>query len=97
MARVLVAFCLSLTLILTGCASTSKQPPSDPSDSAEPSPYRSYKWIKHESWWQMESPTDSPVRDALVQAGQVTTVALVGSFYVALVVLYLFAPRAAGQ
>jgi hypothetical protein len=98
MARILVAACLSLTLILTGCASTSKRPPPDRSDSAaEPSPYRSYKWIKHESWWQKESPADTPVRDALVEAGQVTTVALVGSLYVALVVLYLFAPRAAGQ
>jgi len=97
MARILVAVCLSLTLILTGCASTSRQLPPDPSDSAEPSPYRSYKWIRHESWWQKESPTDTPVRDAWVEAGQVTTVVLTGSLYVALVVLYLFAPRAAGQ
>jgi hypothetical protein len=98
MARIFIALGLSLTLMLTGCAAPSKAPQAVQNDLAtEPSPYRSYKWIQHPSWWQTESSTDTPVRDTLVQAGQVATVVAVVSLYVGLFVLFLAAPRAAGS
>jgi hypothetical protein len=95
--RISIALCLSLTLVLTGCASNSRQALPDQTETAgEPSPYRSYKWIKQERLWIGDC-SETPARDALVEAGQVAVITVTVSLYIALAALYLFAPAAAGQ
>jgi hypothetical protein len=102
MSRSLIVEVLIIALLVSGCASAPRKQADPDPNATEPSPYRSYKWIHDDSWWEGLPPsapsTNTTIDHAIKMAqfgAELTAFSALVAVYVAPWVMLIVAPAAA--